>query len=385
LEGNPAGGSPVDTVAPVAGASPIVAGQPIFPAAGGLCPTGNGCGQVYNIFSVGQDFRNAYNYNYNLNIEKGLGKSLLLQVGYVGSAAHRLLTTQDINQAAPSPTEALAVTPAEIAAAAAAQQASRPYFAQFPDFGIINQIQSNGNSNYNAFQAILKVREWRRFTSQFTYTWAHAFDDMTAYRGAVPQNSFNIQGDYGNSDFDTRHNFTALLNYDLPSASHFKPLLSGWQLSSLLSLHTGQPFNVTTSTDNTGTDEGVQRPDLVGNPYAGVSHAFSKTGIQWVNPAAFAQPAPGTYGNLARNFLYGPGFADVDFSVIKNTKITERINAQFRVELYNLFNRVNLAPPSGGLGSGFGITADTIGDYNGAPGIGPGEAFNVQLGLKITF
>jgi hypothetical protein len=385
LEGNPAGGSPVDTVAPVAGATPIVAGQPIFPAAGGLCPTGNGCGQVYNIFSVSQDFRNAYNYNYNLNIEKGLGKSLLLQVGYVGSAAHRLLTTQDINQAAPSPAEALAATPAEIAAAAAAQQASRPYFAQFPDFGIINQIQSNGNSNYNAFQAILKVREWHRFTSQFTYTWAHAFDDMTAYRGAVPQNSFNIQGDYGNSDFDTRHNFTALLNYDLPSASHFKPLLSGWQLSSLLSFHTGQPFNVTTSTDNTGTDEGVQRPNLVGNPYAGVSHAFSKTGIQWVNPAAFAQPAPGTYGNLARNFLYGPGFADVDFSVIKNAKITERINAQFRVELYNLFNRVNLAPPSGGLGSGFGITADTIGDYNGAPGIGPGEAFNVQLGLKITF
>ncbi|HEY4784224.1 MAG TPA: TonB-dependent receptor, partial [Chthoniobacterales bacterium] len=82
LEGNPAGASPVDTVAPVSGASPIVAGQPIFPAAGGLCPTGNGCGRVYNIFSVSQDFRNAYNYNYNLNIEKGLGRSLLLQVGY---------------------------------------------------------------------------------------------------------------------------------------------------------------------------------------------------------------------------------------------------------------------------------------------------------------
>ena len=386
LEGNPAGTSPVNTVPPVAGSSPIVANNPIFPAAGGLCPTGNGCGQIYNIFSVGQNFRNAYNYNYNLNIEKGLGKSLLLQVGYVGSAAHRLLTTQDINQATPSAAEALAVTPAQIAAAAAAQQASRPYFAQFPDFGIINQIESNGNSNYNSFQAILKVREWHRFTSQFTYTWAHAFDDMTAYRGAVPQNSFNIQGDYGNSDFDTRHNFTSLLNYDLPNASHFKPLLSGWQLSSLLSFHTGQPFNVTTATDNTGTDEGVQRPNLIGNAYAGVSHAFSKTGIQWVDPAAFAQPAPGTYGNLPRNYLYGPGFADVDFSVIKNTKITERVNAQFRIELYNLFNRVNLAPPSGSQGSGgFGITADTIGDYNGAPGIGPGEAFNVQLGLKITF
>jgi len=92
----------------------------------------------------------------------------------------------------------------------------------------------------------------------------------------------------------------------------------------------------------------------------------------------------------------------VDFSVIKNTKISERVNVQFRMEMFNLFNRINLAPPSSGcgvanpfsavpsdrvctLGSGLGVTADTIGDYNGAPGIGPGEAFNLQLGLKIIF
>jgi hypothetical protein len=172
----------------------------------------------------------------------------------------------------------------------------------------------------------------------------------------------------------------------VPNSSTWKLLRNGWSLNSLMTFGTGQPFNVTTSTDNTGTDEGVQRPDLIGNPYAGVSHAFSKSGVQWINRAAFAQPADGTFGNLPRNFLYGPGFSSVDFSVIKNTKVTERVNVQFRVELYNLFNRINLAPPSGGFGSGgFGVTADTIGDYNGAPGIGPGEAFNMQLGLKITF
>jgi Carboxypeptidase regulatory-like domain/TonB dependent receptor len=386
IEGNPAGPTPVDTVEPVAGASPIVAGNPIFPAAGGLCPTGNGCGQIYNLFSVSQNFRNAYNYNYNLNIEKGLGKELLLQVGYIGSAAHRLLITQDINQAALSPSEAEATTPAEVAAAAAAQQASRPYFAQFPDFGIINEVGSAGNSNYNSLQAVLKVREWHRFSAQFTYTWAHAFDDITAYRGTTPQNSFNVQGDYGNSDFDQRHKFNAFIAYDVPNSSTWKLLRNGWSLNSLMTFGTGQPFNVTTSTDNTGTDEGVQRPDLIGDPYAGVSHKFSKSGVQWINPAAFAQPADGTFGNLPRNFLYGPGFSAVDFSVIKNTKVTERVNVQFRIELYNLFNRINLAPPSGGFGSaGFGVTADTIGDYNGAPGIGPGEAFNMQLGLKITF
>ena len=70
---------------------------------------------------------------------------------------------------------------------------------------------------------------------------------------------------------------------------------------------------------------------------------------------------------------------------MKNTKITERIGTQLRIEMFNLFNRTNLAPPSNTLGSGFGISADTIGDYNGAPGIGPGEAFNMQLALKIIF
>jgi hypothetical protein len=186
-------------------------------------------------------------------------------------------------------------------------------------------------------------------------------------------------------DFDTRHNFTATLNYDLPNAQRLRPLLNGWELSSLISLHTGQPFTVFSSNDTSGTEEGEQRANLIGDPFANVSHAFSKSGVTWINPAAFADPAPGTFGNAGRNAFYGPGYASVDFSVVKNTKITERIGSQFRVEFFNLFNRINLAPPSGTNGSGLGITADTIGDFNGAPGIGPGEAFNLQLALKIIF
>jgi len=392
IEGNPAGSTPVDTVGPAV-APPWQSGVALFPAGGATCPNGGApgttaCNGVFNIFSVSQDFRNAYNYNYSLNVEKGLGSLLLLQVGYVGSAAHHLLTTQDINQAALNPTGTLV-------------QSSRPFFAQFPDFGIINEVNSNGNSNYNSLQTVLKVRQWHNFTGQFTYTWAHALDDITAYRGTTPQNAFFIQGEYGNGDFDTRHNFTALLNYDLPKASHAKYFLNGWQLSSFVSLHTGQPFNITTNNDTTGTDEFVQRVDLIGNPYSGVSHAFNKGGVTWTNPAAFAAPAAGTYGTLPRNFLYGPGYASTDFSVIKNTKITERVNVQLRMEMFNLFNRKNLAPPSSGCGtvgtsgsasdrvcsagSGLGVTADTIGDFNGAPGLGPGEQFNMQLAIKLRF
>jgi hypothetical protein len=372
LEGNPAGPTPVQTI-PANGFT-IASGVPVFIPSATPCVTGNGCGQVFNIFSVSQNFRTPYNYNYNLQLEKTLGRSLLLQVGYVGSAAHRLMTTADINQPPPG-----------VYATDADQQAARPFFAQFPDFGVINQIQTNGNSNYNSLQTVLKVREWHRFTSQFTYTWAHGLDDMTAYRGTLAQDNFNLKGDYGSMDFDTRHNFTAVMNYDLPNASRLKPLLNGWELSSLVSLHTGQPFSVFSSNDNSGTGEGEQRADLIGDPFASVSHKFSKSGVTWLNPAAFADPVAGTFGNSGRNAFYGPGYASTDFSVVKNTKITERINTQFRIEMFNLFNRINLAPPSGSNGSGVGITADTIGDFNGAPGIGPGEAFNLQLALKIIF
>jgi len=372
LEGNPAGPTPVQTI-PANGYT-ITSGVPIFNPSTTNCATGSGCGQVYNIFSVSQNFRTPYNYNYNLNVEKSLGKSLLWQIGYVGSTGHRLMTTSDINQPAPG-----------IYASDAAQQAARPYFAQFPDFGVINEIATNGNSNYSSLQTVLKVREWHRFTSQFTYTWAHGLDDMTQYRGTLPQDSLNLKADYGSMDYDTRHNFTAVLNYDLPSASRFRPLLNGWGLSSLVSIHTGQPFSVFSSNDTSGTGEGAQRADLIGDPYAGVSHAFNKGGVTWLNQSAFADPAAGLLGSSGRNAFYGPGYASVDFSVLKNTKITERINTQLRIEMFNLFNRVNLAPPSTTNGSGLGITADTIGDWNGAPGIGPGEAFNMQLGLKIIF
>jgi hypothetical protein len=140
-----------------------------------------------------------------------------------------------------------------------------------------------------------------------------------------------------------------------------------------MTFHGGQPL------------DGV-RPnvDLVGNPFAGVSHAFNKNGVTWINPAAFSSPS-GVYGDLRRNQIYGPGFSDLDLSIFKSIPITERVRAQFRIEMFNTFNRINLASDIGATSPGSGIIADTIGDFNGAPGIGPGEAFNMQLGLKILF
>jgi hypothetical protein len=380
VQSNPAGANPVSTIE--VDNYTIPQNTYIFPASGPTCPTGNGCGNtVYNIFSVSQKFRTPYNYNYSLNIEKSLSNTVLLTLGYVGSQGRRLLTMAEINQPSLGDPDT-------------AQQ-RRP-FSQFPNFGIINQIEGNGTSNYNSLQTTLKIRGWHGLTSQFAYTLAHALDDMTNYRGALPQNSFDLKADYGNSDFDTRNNFTALVSYNLPGHSTGPQwLLQGWQVSGLLSFHTGQPFTVYTQFDTTGTNEFVQRVNQIGDPFAAGSHnvvtANGNKFVQWVNPAAFALPAPGTFGTMGRNQLYGPSFKDVDFSVLKNFRISERFNLQFRTEIYNLFNWVNLAPPNTfvfagpNAQNGFGQSTDTIGDAFGAPGIGPGEPFNVQFALKLIF
>jgi hypothetical protein len=369
LEDNPAGPKPVSTYS--LGNAVWQPNVPIFPGVS-TCVTGNvvtdpNCGtSVYDVFSVSQNFRTPYFFNYNLNVQKSFGNGMaVLQVGYVGSEGRKLSVMLNLNQFG--------------------QLSPR-----FPNYGGVNQLNSIGTSNYNALQTTLRLRAWHGLNSSFAYTWAHALDDITAYRGALPYDSTNLKAEYGNGDFDTRHNFSATLTWDIPGSEHGpKWVTHGWSVNSLMTFHGGQPL-----------DQVRTGYDIIGNPFAGVSHSFQKTasftGVTWINPAAFCLPAadggtapcsgPNIFGgDLRRNQIYGPGFSDVDLSVLKNIPITERVRSQFRVEFFNLFNRINLASGVGATGPGGGTITDTIGDFNGAPGIGPGEAFNMQLGLKILF
>jgi hypothetical protein len=347
-------------------------GASVFPGVT-LCPSLNfnsdpGCGvpqangaNTYNVYSVNQNFRAPYFFNYNFQVEKSLGSAAVLQIGYVGSEGRKLSTMLNINQ---------------LGAATTGR-----FNAQFPNVGSILQLNSSGTSNYNSLQSTLKIRSFHGLSTQLGYTWAHALDVMSEYRGVIPLDSYNLKAEYGNGDFDTRHNFTTSLTYEIPGSSHGPKILThGWQVNSLLSFHTGQPFNIT---------GGFSRPgcDLVADPFAGVSHTFSAAagGEQWVNPAAFNCATPTTFlGNLTRNKFYGPGYGAVDLSVFKNIPMGERLKVQLRAEMFNLLNRINLASGGGSVG-GNGFVSDTIGDFNGAPGIGPGEAFNMQLAAKIIF
>ena len=107
--------------------------------------------------------------------------------------------------------------------------------------------------------------------------------------------------------------------------------------------------------------------------------------VTWINRTAFVNPASGSFGTVARNSVDGPGYASVDLSVFKAIPLRDRLRAQLRLEMFNLFNRVNLAQPGSRVGGGLGRIGDTIGDSRGSPGIGPGEPFNMQLALKFLF
>jgi hypothetical protein len=365
LEDNPAGPHPVSTYSANTLGQTSYTWQPntyIFnPVA--LCVTGQvaECGtSKFDVFSVNQNFRTPYFFQYSLNVQKSFSNGAVWQIGYVGSEGRKLSVMLNINQ-------------------------FNQYATLFPAYGGINQLNSIGTSNYNALQTTLRLRTWHGFSSQFAYTWAHALDEITAYRGAIPFDSTNLKAEYGNGDFDTRHNFSGVFTWDIPGSSHGpKWLTHGWSVNSLMTFHSGQPL-----------DQIRQGLNVIGDPFAGVSHSFVKTptftGVHWLNPAAFCVPSatclPNVFGgDLRRNQYYGPGFADLDLSVFKNIPITERVNAQLRAEMFNLTNRINLASGVGATSpGGSGNITDTIGDFNGAPGIGPGEAFNMQLALKITF
>jgi hypothetical protein len=386
LEGNPGGPEPVYTVATYG--STVVPGQGIFPVVTptttSLCSPASPCG----VFSVDRRFKTPYNFNFNLQVEQSLGSHALIQVGYVGSEGRRLLSVLNINQ----PFLGGPTTDVTYLNTVYPGVTERPFVGNYPQYGDINQIESIGTSNYSSLQTTFKIRGYHGFTSQFSYTWGHNLDEVTQYRGQLPQDSTNFKGDYGNSDYDTRNGFVGYANYEVPGFRGPKLLTDGWELNTVITLKSGQPINLFTGTDTTGENQFQQRPNIVGNPFAGVSHKIQNGVVQWFNQSAFVDPAAGTYGDYTRNSIFGPGLEDVDLSLFKNTHITERINTQFRVEMFNLFNHLNLANPGPTqLGnaytdtSSFGQIGSTIGAGNYSPGIGPGEPFNVQLALKILF
>ncbi len=318
-----------------------------------------------------RDLRTAYMQHWNLNVQQQLGRSRVLEIGYAGSKGTKLLTARDINQPRPS-TLPFVLRPV----------------AQFDD---INLIESRGNSNYHSLQVRLQQRLTRGLALLSSYTYAKSIDDASNFFTSAgdpnfPQDSQNPRLERGRSNFDVRHRLSTSFSYELPFGrgrrfladdGFVTTLLSGFQFNGIVTLQSGRPFTVALLSDidnsNTGRSSlgfgANDRPNVVGDPTAG-----GRTPERWFNTAAFVFPAFGTFGNAGRNILDGPGYQNINASLVKNTPLSERVNLQLRLEAFNLFNHPNFNLPDNFLGS------PTFGRILSA-----GDPRHLQFGAKLVF
>jgi outer membrane receptor protein involved in Fe transport len=357
---NPGGTAPVFSIT-----------QTKFNIADGVPVFGTTAQPPYGAFAVSQDLQLPYVINFNVNVQQQLAPTVIAQIGYVGTRGHRLALMRDINAPAPRVGGVL--------------QAARPYNAQYPTLAAINELDSIGRSEYNSLQMSLIQSSWHGVSGRLNYTLSHAMDNGSEARNTLPMNSADINADWGNAAFDIRHVISAGFTYNVPAFGSGR-LGDGWQFNVISTIQSGSPFNITTGADTDGTGDRQDRPNLVGDPFANVVQPTSGTAVRYFDPSAFAVPAAGTFGNLARNAYYGPWFKTVDVSVFKTTKLSGGASAQLRFELFNLFNTINWANPGASLASSttLGLMSNTRNATN-APGIGAGEPRNVQLALKIIF
>jgi hypothetical protein len=308
-----------------------------------------------------------YSNQWNLSIADQFAQNMSFQVTYVGNHGVSLQREEGINYFDP----ALGVRPN-------------------PNFGNITLQTDSGFSSYNALQiSFIRHAGKAALSFQANYTFGHAIDDVgdPAVSPSDPQNLNNIKAERGNGSGDVRQNFTFNLLYEVPLGEGHRflrsglgsKLASGWRVSTLGILRTGIADTVYIGTNTFGNGDFInQRPDCV----AGIDpYAHRQTNTDWLNPAAFSIPAAGNFGNCGRNTVYGPSFGNVDLSVLKETKLGESRNIEFRAEFFNIFNHPAFAQPDTTFGTpGFGEIFNTLGRTLGA-----GTSRQIQFALRFSF
>jgi hypothetical protein len=396
--------------------------QTVLPGGTGGPKCGDGVGSAASpcsLMSVNQNLKLPFVITYNLGVTHAFGPNLSLEAEYVGNHGYRLLSFTDINQAPLGAAYCLNTLTAAQAADACGPnlgkgspiQEARPYFNKFPYLGYIYQIGNSAYSNYNSLQVSLTKRLSHGLLFNVGYTYGHGFDNGSLNRfGLNPQDSTNLAGEYASSDFDVRHRLTATATYNIPGVKGFGQLLEGWQINTIVTFATAQPWQTYDPNDNfSGTGENADRWNISGSPsdfpsgknsfpdctvtasnlafaagnvactvttpYGGISTPATAAQVSacqthsgqtgalgtplqiagcYISPngnSFITPPALGTFGNMGRNILRDQGFKDWDFSIFKNFTFKERYGIQARWEVFNVLNHPIAANPSGASSS----------------------------------
>jgi Carboxypeptidase regulatory-like domain/TonB dependent receptor/TonB-dependent Receptor Plug Domain len=339
---------------------------------------------TYDIFLVPRSFHTPYVQNFNFNVQQQLASHASFEIGYVGGKGTKLVRLTDLNE--PDAND------------------NRPNSS----FNAMDELAPISSSTYNSLQTTLRLENNHRVSGFVTYNFSKSLDDASdgidfAPGAAFPQDPSNLKAEHGPSTFDTRQRFTAAVNYEVRPFHSLGKFGSGWQLNSIISLQSGRPIPIDLSTDTSGRYYYNQRPNIIPGVDPIVHNWSAAAG--YLNLNAFVQPAYGTFGDLGRNAIFGPGYKNLDFSVTKNTPMTEHLNLQLRAEFFNIFNHPNFAQPTHTLVPGFvdngtpgnpdivpnpatpsgGALTQTPDVAQTNPGLGGGGPRVIQLALKVVF
>ncbi len=350
----------------------LSAGPPPFqyPSEAGRTPDIlNGQGIDYWPFHAAQ----GYSQEWHFSVQKQINDSSMLEVAYVGTKGSNLMFPRDINQ----------VPQNELGPGDA--QSKEPY----PQYQSIFSWGQDGYSNYNALQVQYKHRFSQGLTALVNYTLSKSLDDnsfeLTAWGGMQYQVAANPSLNYGLSQFDQTHRLVAAYVYEIPVGKGHAVMnrggiadavLGGWQTSGTFTWNTGAPFTVYDGGANLTNDL-----DPWGSVYEnrlanGSLPSGQQTVQHWFDTSAFADPAPYQFGNAGRNILRGPGYVDMDVSLMKDFRIpvNEKTKLEFKADAFNVFNHPNFASiDSSSDNSLFGAVTSAH------------DGRSLQLGLQLFF
>jgi hypothetical protein len=317
---------------------------------------------------------------WNFTLQRQLDPSMTLTVAYVGQRSTHLMVAMPYFQkvlnpnGTVSPTQYLAGNPSLLA-----------------DIGQISGTSSIGSQTYHALQTTLNRRLAAGLTTSASFTWSKCMTNSIGYYGqggqadnasAYFQNIYNMAAEWGECGYDAQFNFVANAVYTLPfgRGQHFGRNMSraedlvvgGWTAGGILSLHSGFPITVN-ATDVSGTTARAARANCIASAQVFGEQNAPQGGYQWFNPADFAQPSAGTFGNCGVSTLRGPGLTSFDFNIAKYFAITERQRIEFRAEFINLTNTPILNSPTRGIGTTLGLLQSSQGSRN------------IQFALKYSF
>lgn len=319
---------------------------------------------------IDPEFKHPAAYTYSAGVQRELPLGFVLDAAYVGRQGRNLQRERNINQLAPGTLQA---NPG------VNRDALRPY----KGYGVIRESENTGRSQYNSLQLGADRRFKNGFKFGAAYTLGHSTDNASDKRNVL-FNAFDDSGYQGNSSFDRRHVFNFYYIYNLPffpdQNSILGRTLGGWQVTGSTFMRTGTPLWVTRGDDVAGVGDNFAQPyNQVGDPNNGANGQFSAGAAAdtnyWFNPAAFARPAAGTFGNARRNQIYNPGEYQWDIALFKNVNLRAKHSVQLRAEIFNFLNHPNWN------GADSNPTSSTFGRITSKDG----ARRDIQLSLRYLF